>query len=139
MVALPFIHSVRVGWGDCDPAKIAYTGRLPCFALEAIDAWWQEHVGQDWYCLNLDRNVGTPFVHLSLDFSSPVTPRFALECEVRLRKIGESSVTFQVIGRQDGIDCFTGTFVNVFVEADSFKKQSAPPDIRSLIEPLMIE
>ena len=34
-----FVHEIRVGWGDCDPAKIAYTGRLPAFALEAIDAW----------------------------------------------------------------------------------------------------
>ena len=30
----------RVGWGDCDPARIAFTGRLAAFALEAIDAWW---------------------------------------------------------------------------------------------------
>ena len=39
----PFVHFVRVGWGDCDPARIAFTGRLAAFALEAIDAWW-EHV-----------------------------------------------------------------------------------------------
>ncbi|MEP3245874.1 MAG: thioesterase family protein [Sneathiella sp.] len=139
MAKIPFIHTIRVGWADCDPALIAFTGRLPCFALEAIDAWWEEHIGFDWYRLNIDRNVGTPFVHLDLDFKSPVTPRHPLDCEVRLRALGGSSVTFQVIGRQDGIDCFAGSFVSVFVVADAFKSQSAPPDIRSVIEPLIID
>ena len=38
-------HVIRVTWGDCDPARIAYTGRLPVFALEAIDAgvWGRAH------------------------------------------------------------------------------------------------
>ncbi len=139
MAQIPFLHRIRVGWADCDPALIAYTGRLPCFALEAIDAWWEEHIGFDWYRLNIDRNVGTPFVHLDLDFLSPVTPRHPLDCEVRLRKLGESSITFQVIGRQDGVECFSGSFVSVFVVADKFTSQSAPPDIRSIIEPLIID
>lgn len=33
----PFVWQRRVGFGDCDPAQIAYTGRIPDFALEAID------------------------------------------------------------------------------------------------------
>jgi 4-hydroxybenzoyl-CoA thioesterase len=34
----PFVHRIRVRWADCDPASIAYTGQLPRFALEAIEA-----------------------------------------------------------------------------------------------------
>lgn len=138
MAKIPFIHRVRVGWADCDPAQIAFTGRIPYFALEAIDAWWAEHAGIDWFSLNIDRNVGTPFVHLDLDFTSPITPRHPLMCEVRLRKLGETSITFQVIGRQDDVDCFTGNFVSVFVVSDQFEKRSAPEDIRLLIEPLVV-
>jgi 4-hydroxybenzoyl-CoA thioesterase len=75
-----FTHTIRVGWGDCDPARIAYTGRLPAFALEAIDAWWEHHLGGGWYQMELDHGIGTPFVHMSLDFRAPVTPRHRLEC-----------------------------------------------------------
>ena len=32
-----FVHPVNVTWADCDPAKIAYTARLPYFALDAIN------------------------------------------------------------------------------------------------------
>jgi acyl-CoA thioesterase FadM len=131
-----FIHRIRVGWADCDPALIAYTGRIPCFALEAIDAWWEHHVGADWYRLNLDQNIGTPFVHLDVDFRAPVTPRAPLECHVHLKTLGTSSVTFQVEGRQNGVVCFGGTFVSAFVEAKSFRKVPVPEHIRAEIEPV---
>ncbi len=125
----PFIHSIRVGWADCDPAEIAFTGRIPNFALEAIDIWWQQHVGLDWYQLNIDRNIGTPFVHMSVDFKSPVTPRHRLECEVSLIHIGNSSVQHSVRGIQAGVLCFEGRFVSTFVDAKQMKTRPPPADI----------
>ncbi len=76
----PFRHEIRVGWGDCDPARIAYTARIPEWALAAIDAWWESEVGPGWFQLNIDRGHGTPFVHMTLDFRAPVTPRHRLIC-----------------------------------------------------------
>jgi len=134
----PFIHEIRVAWGDCDPARIAYTGRLPWFALDAINAWWEAHLGGDgWYQLELDRNIGTPFVHLSMDFRAPVTPRHPLLCETWPSGLGDRSVTFSVRGCQNGTLCFEGTFTCVFIIADQFKSQSAPPDLRDIIAPLV--
>ena len=134
----PFLHEIRVTWGDCDPAKIAYTARLPWFALDAINAWWEAHLGGDgWFQMELDRNLGTPFVHMSLDFRAPVTPRHRLICEVWPHRLGNASITFRVDGRQAGLLCFEGTFTSVFTIADQFKSQPAPPDIRKMIEPLL--
>lgn len=134
----PFIHEIRVTWGDCDPARIAYTARLPWFALDAINAWWEAHLGGDgWYQLELDRNIGTPFVHLSMDFRAPVTPRHRLICEVWPSRLGDTSITFSMRARQGGTLCFEGTFVCVFVVADQFKSQSAPRDLRDMIAPLV--
>ncbi len=136
----PFVHEIRVGWGHCDPASIAFTGHLPWFALEAIDSWWETHLGGDgWFQLNIDRNIGTPFVHMSFDFSAPVTPRHRLMCEVTPVRLGTKSIEFRVIGRQDGKQCFEGRFVNVFVISDQHGKSiPAPSDIRAIIEPLLL-
>jgi acyl-CoA thioesterase FadM len=134
-----FTHTIRVRWADCDPARIAYTGRIPYFALEAIDEWWRVRIGMDWFHGNVDHNVGTPFVHLSVDFRSPVTPRHPLTCEVRLIKLGQSSVRFSVRGFQDGILCFEGEFVEVFVQADAHRKIAAPEDIRAKLEAFVID
>lgn len=133
-----FCHHIRVGWGDCDPAEIAYTGRLPVFALEAIDAWWQHHLGGDgWFQMEMDRNLGTPFVNMTLDFRAPVTPRHVLECSVWPVHLGTSSIRFAVEARQTGVLCFEGRFTCVFVVANAFQKQAAPPEIRALITPLL--
>ncbi len=138
MIDTPFVHEIRVTWGDCDPAKIAYTARIPWFALDAINAWWEHHTdGNGWFQMNIDRNLGTPFVHMSLDFRSPITPRHRLMCEVWPVRIGETSIEFRVDGRQDGVLCFEGRFVSVFMTADAFKRQSPPDDIRSIVEPLL--
>ncbi len=133
-----FQHTIRVTWGDCDPAKIVYTGRLPWFALDAISAWWEHHLdGDGWFQLELDRNIGMPFVHMSIDFKSPVTPRHLLICHVWPTSLGNSSVEFCVHARQGEKLCFSGRFVSVFTVADQFKKQAAPDEIRRVIEPLL--
>lgn len=133
-----FEHVIRVGWGDCDPARIAYTARIPAWALESIDAWWEHHLGGDgWFQMEIDRNVGTPFVSLSMDFRAPVTPRHRLACRVWPKRLGSKSISFHVEGRQDGVLCFEGDFTCVFTIADQFTSQPAPPEIRALIKPLI--
>lgn len=131
-----FTHTIRVTWGDCDPAKIAYTGRLPWFALDAIDAWWAAHLGGDgWFQMELDRDVGTPFVRLEMDFRSPVTPRHPLICNVWPTRLGETSIEFRVDGLQDGNLCFSTRTVSVFIAAQAFTKRPPPQDIRDVLAP----
>ena len=133
-----FIHEIRVRWSDCDPAKIAFTGRIPYFALESIDAWWEQAVGDDWYRLNIDKDIGTPFVHISLDFKKPVTPRHLLCCKVKLIKLGESSVRFSVKGYQNNQLCFEGEFVEVFVAAQEHVKIGIPDEFKERLEAQLI-
>jgi 4-hydroxybenzoyl-CoA thioesterase len=135
----PFVHRIRVRWGDCDPAAIAYTPRIPAWALEAIEAWWEHHAGIDWYHINIDRDLGTPFVRMSLDFRSPVTPRHILECEVVLTRLGSCAVTHRVCGRQNGVLCFDGEFVAVFVHSKMMVPRTPPEDILAAIRPMAPE
>lgn len=136
--AADFVHEIRVAWGDCDPARIAYTGRLPWFALDAINAWWEHYLdGVGWYQMEQDRDLCTPFVHMSMNFKKPVTPRHRLHCRVRPVKLGETSVEFLVGGYQNGALCFDGRFVCVFAIASSFSKRRPPEDIHALLQPLI--
>lgn len=137
-MTVPFIHPVNVTWGDCDPARIAYTARLPYFSLDAINAWWEAHFdGDGWFQMEIDRNVGTPFVRMELDFRSPVTPRHMLMCETYPTRLGDKSITFAVKGCQNEVLCFEGNFTCVFTIADQFKSQRAPDYMRHVIEPLI--
>ena len=131
----PHQYVVGITWGDCDPAKIVYTGRLPWFALNAINSWWEKHLdGDGWFQMETDRNVGTPFVRLEMDFISPVTPRHDLICYVWPVKLGETSIAFRVDGEQNGQLCFSSRSVSVFTVADTFSKQPPPAQIKKIIE-----
>ena len=135
---MAYHHEIRVTWGDCDPAQIVYTGRVPAFALDAINAWWEHHLdGDGWYQMELDRGFGTPFVHMEMEFRAPVTPRHRLLCAVRPVRLGETSISFRVEGRQDGTLCFEGLFVCVFISAGSLGKRPAPAEVRAIVEPML--
>lgn len=128
-------HAIRITWGDCDPAKIVYTARLPWFALDAINAWWEAKLGgHGWFQMELDRNVGTPFVRLEMNFLRPVTPRHGLVCHVWPVHLGDTSIAFRVDGDQNGQTCFSCRTVSVFIVADQFRKQPPPSDIRRIVE-----
>jgi len=130
-----YIHAINVTWGDCDPAKIVYTGRLTNFALDAVNAWWEHHLGGDgWFQMELDRNIGTPFVRFEMDFHQPVTPRHPLKCHVWPVTLGNTSITFRIDGDQDGAPCFSTRTVSVFTVADEFKKRSPSDEIRRIVE-----
>ena len=132
-------HVIRVTWGDCDPARIAYTARLPWFALDAINAWWEAQLGGDgWFQMEIDRNLGTPFVRLEMDFSHPVTPRHELICYVWPVHMGTTSIAFRVDAEQDGTLCFSSRSVNVFTVADEFRKQPPPDEIRKIVKRFLL-
>lgn len=130
-----FVWNRRVGFGDCDPARIAYTGRIPEFALEAIDAFWESLLGGDnWFTFNVDQGIGTPFVNMQFDFRAPITPRNPLELLVAPVALGASSIRFAVTGSQAGILCFESTFVCVFVALPEVCKIPVPHRIRTALQ-----
>ena len=137
-MAAPYEHEIRVSWGDCDPARIAYTANIPAWALAAINGWWEAHLdGDGWYQMELDRGFGTPFVRMEMDFRAPITPRARLICKVWPERLGTTSITFRVDGEQVGATCFEGRFTCVFITAGSLEKRTVPEEVRAIITPLI--
>jgi acyl-CoA thioesterase FadM len=132
----PYVHRYQVAFSDTDAARIAFTGRFPNFALDAIEGWFRDRLGTDWYRLNMDAQVGTPFVHLSIDMRSPLTPRDVLLTTVWLAKAGRSSLEFRVIGQTaaEGRESFVGRFVCVFVAGDTGRPIPIPAQFRPAVD-----
>ncbi|MDD2867735.1 thioesterase family protein [Neomegalonema sp.] len=130
-----FVQERVVSFADCDPARIAYTGRLADFALEAIEAFWSDVLdGESWFEFNLDHGLGTPFVKMEMEFSAPVTPRCKLSLHVEPAALGSSSIAFRIEGFQERRSCFVGRFVCVFISIESFEKIPVPGWIREKLE-----
>lgn len=124
----PFVHRREIFWGDTDPARIAYTGRFSDFLLEAIESFYRARLGTDWTRMATEEDLGTPFVHLELDFKSPVTTREALAMTVLVEKAGRSSVSYAVAARgaETGDLRFTARATNVWVRSSALKPVSIP-------------
>jgi 4-hydroxybenzoyl-CoA thioesterase len=129
-----FVHRRIITWSDTDAAGIAYSGRFPVFALEAIDAWFFDRLGADWFELHRNQGGGTPFVHMSLDFRASLRPRDELSTTVALRKAGRSSLDFAVTGRlpPDTVS-FEGRFVCAFVDAATGKSRAIPQAFQAAV------
>ena len=132
--AAPFRYLRTITWADCDPAQIAYTGNIPNWCLEALEAWYKAVLGANWFELNLDHGLGTPFVHLENDFKFPVTARHDLELIVRVSRLGSRSLAHTIEGRQGGTLCFTGSYASAMVAAVEMKAISLPPMMREAVE-----
>jgi acyl-CoA thioesterase FadM len=132
----PFVHRRDIFWGDTDPAKIAYTGRFSDFVLEAIESFYRDRLGTDWFAITLDEDLGTPFVHLEFNFKSPVTPREPLAITVLVAKVGRSSVDYRLIARgaNSGDVRFTAAATNVWVRQSAMKAISIPDKYRVVLE-----
>jgi 4-hydroxybenzoyl-CoA thioesterase len=114
----PFIYRVVPVWSDMDPARIVYTGRYTDYGLRAIDAWLKDRTGADFYTINFDWGIGTPFVHTECDIKASLTTRDAALLAVRVEKIGTTSLAFRVDGviEASGVACMSGRFVCVCVD-----------------------
>jgi acyl-CoA thioesterase FadM len=131
-----YVHRYQVAFSDTDAANIAFTGRFPNFCLDAIEGWFRDRLGTDWYRLNNDLDLGTPFVHLSVDMRSPLTPRDMLLTTVALARAGGSSLEFSVSGRTEteGRLSFSGRFLCVFVAKATMRATAIPPPFRALAD-----
>lgn len=128
------IKRLELGWGDTDPAQIAYTARLPELALRAIEGWSSAVLGGNWFVMNMDYGLDCPFVKLELEFKAPVTPRATLDCEVYVPHLGNSSIVHLVVARQQGVLCFTCRAVQVYVNRLTFVPAGLQPNVRRTIE-----
>lgn len=131
----PLIYRRRPQWGDTDAAQIVYTGKIVDYVLEAIDHLMREVLQMPWFELNLDEQIGTPFVSVKYDIFAPLTPRSELECKVLVTKVGQSSVGFHVVIRNaEGKRCVEAETVNVFVNNQTMTKIDIPPKYRERLE-----
>lgn len=132
---IPFVYRRRVLWGDGDPAQIVYTVRFVDYAMEAVEGWFREVTGVDWYRLHAELGMGSPVVHLELDFAGPLVPGDLLELTVLLEGIGRSSYELRVDGRKQGSrEVYTGRIVCAMVDGPTIRAIPVPADLRERMQ-----
>ena len=135
---IPFTLRRKIKWGESDPAGIVYTPRFHDYLMEAIDAWLETVIGIDWFRLNTEMGLGSPMVHTSIDYHSPVRPGDILDVKVTLDHIGSSAYTLEIGGyKADGTHVFQGKAVSVVISRETWKSHPMPDEYRERMEAYM--
>jgi 4-hydroxybenzoyl-CoA thioesterase len=134
-ITRPFKVSRTISWGDCDPAGIIYTPRVFDMASEALEEWYRDILGVNWYDLNWKLHMGAPTVRIECDFVKSLTPDLPVEFEVRATKLGRSSLTWAITCRDlDGEVYLRFNYITAFISRTDFKSTPIPDNFRRRLE-----
>ncbi|PCI57767.1 MAG: hypothetical protein COB45_02975 [Gammaproteobacteria bacterium] len=131
----PYVHWRIIPFGDTDAAAIVYTPRFSDYCMEAAEVWFRDVIDFDWFQINTERGMGSPVVHMDIDFKGPLKGGDKLAVEVNVVKIGRSTVTLQLKGKRkdketnEMISSFIGNFIFCFTSIEK-KGAIAIPDIQ---------
>lgn len=130
-----FVHRRVVTWGETDAVGAVDLSTVVRYSMEALEDWFRERLGLDWYQLHFERRVSAPFVRSELDFRNPVRASDVLAVSVEVSRLGTSSVLFQLIGRAEGRDatCWEGRFTCVFSDSETGRSTPVPEPYRNII------
>jgi 4-hydroxybenzoyl-CoA thioesterase len=137
------VHRVEVRFGDCDPAGIVYFPRFFHLFHEAMETWFSARLGLGYAGLIVERKLGFPAVHTEADFKSPCALGEAIAVELRVARLGTSSIALEYLVRGPANDVrLTGASTCVVMDLDpaspGFRRAVAiPPDLRARIERFM--
>lgn len=138
-----FRHSIQVSWGDCDPAGLVYFPRFFEKFHEAMERWFGDALLQPYDALIMGRRLGLPSVHTEADFRAPCRFGEALVVELRVLRLGRSSIELgyrvvQAMADQDEVR-LTGRTVCALMDLDETRPTHGravpwPEDLRARIE-----
>ena len=91
---MAFRSKLKIRFGDIDRAGIVYYPRFMHYFHVALEEFFASEVGIEYHAVVDTHRIGLPTVHLESDFSRPFSYGDNIEVEVRVLKIGRTSVTF---------------------------------------------
>lgn len=134
------VHRVDVRFGDCDPAGIVYFPRFFHLFHEAMETWFPARLGLSYAGLIVGRKLGFPAVHSEADFKAPCALGEAITVELRVARLGRSSIGLEYVVRGADDDVrLTGATTCAVMDLDpaspGFRRAvPIPDDLRARIE-----
>jgi acyl-CoA thioester hydrolase len=130
-VAEPFVHRVRVRWGECDEQGVVYFVNYAEYVDLALTELWRERVRP--YAEMVQSGTDLMVVAMELTFRRPA--RFDEEVDVVLEveRLGETSLTSAWRVERAGEVLCSGTITHVCIDPAEQVKKRIPDDLRAAL------
>ncbi|WP_299027367.1 thioesterase family protein [uncultured Sulfitobacter sp.] len=128
-----FTTNRELRFGDCDISGTAY---FPAYLdiLNGVNEEFWAHIGYPWHEMIWKERWGTPTVHLSCDFSVPSLFGQTLTFDLRVVKVGRSSMTVKHIISCAGEQRWRSTQVLAASDLDKHTSIPWPDPVRATLE-----
>ena len=128
----PYVSETRVRFRHCDPAGIVFYPRYFEMINDFVEEWFDKALGHSFHRLLTDMRLGIPTASIQCDFTAPSRWNDTLRQELALRRIGGSSINFDVrfVGQDDERQRLSANATLVFVDVRSVRPAPMPQALR---------
>jgi acyl-CoA thioester hydrolase len=130
---VPFVHRLRVRFHECDPQGVVFNAHYFAYFDVALTEMWREAFGS--YAEVVAGGTDVVVVEASATFRAPARFDEELDVELRVDRLGATSMTMATAIRRDRDLLVEGRMVHVFVDTATMAKQPIPDHMRAGLEP----
>jgi acyl-CoA thioester hydrolase len=136
-MAAPFVHELRVRYGECDPQGIVFNANYLMYFDVAFTELWRAGVGP-WQEM-VERGVDAVVANANIDFRAPARYDDVLELHARVSRLGRTAITTEIDVLRSGELLVAGRLRHVCVSTDSWQKTEIPAWVRDGLRPYASE
>jgi acyl-CoA thioester hydrolase len=128
-MSAPFVHEIRVRYGECDLQGIVFNANYLLYFDVAIGELWREAVCP-WQEM-VERGVDAVVAEANLRFRAPARYDDVLRLELRVTELDETSLKTEFDVVRDDQQLVEGHLRHVCVDAQTWKRTSMPDWLRT--------
>ena len=130
-----FTVQYPIRFSHCDPAGIVYFPRFFDLLHRAMEDWFTFGLEERFADFIMKKKLGIPTVGTKVDFVGPARFGDLLKVELRVAKLGSSSIELAIDSFVAGRPCFRARHTVCVFSQDTFKAVPIPEELRARMEP----
>ena len=127
-MAAPFVHELRVRYGECDPQGIVFNANYLLYFDVVFTELWREALGP-WDDM-VERGIDAVVAEANVRYRSPARFDDVVELRARIANLGTTSITTEIEVARAGEVLVVGTLRHVIVSRTDWRKTDIPDWVR---------
>ena len=131
-MSTPFVHRLRVRYGECDPQGIVFNANYLLYLDVAFTELWREAVGP-WQEM-VERGIDAVVADASLSFRAPARFDDQLDLRARITRLGKTAIVTEIDVLREQQLLVSGRLRHVCVDTATWGKTELPDWVRGGLE-----
>jgi 4-hydroxybenzoyl-CoA thioesterase len=125
-------------FSHCDPAGIVYFPRFFDLLHRAMEDWFTFGLEERFADFIMKKRLGIPTVGTKVDFVGPARFGDLLRIELRVARLGSSSIELLIDSFVEDRPCFKARHTICVFSSETYKAVPIPDEVRQRMEPYVV-